>query len=138
MKNQAYINNVDISTYGASFASGAYAALRKPAPEKELVQNKSRLEHGKRVVATSETIKKDERNVNLPIWIIGSSEDDFSAKFDAFMSAISGQFELKVPKQKTTYKLVYKDCPSYVEYGLKKAKFTLKLEEPNPDDRIAL
>ncbi|MGL5957996.1 MAG: hypothetical protein ACRCZZ_05335 [Phocaeicola sp.] len=138
MKNQAYINNVDISIYGAYLTTGAYAALRKPAPEKELVENKSRLEHGKRVVATSETIRKDERNVNLSIWIVGESEEDFLTKFNAFMSAASGQFQLKVPKMRTVYKLVYKDCSSYVEYSLKKAKFTLKLEEPNPNDRIIL
>lgn len=137
MKAQAYINNHDISIWGAELAKGAYEALLKPASIKENVQNKSRNEDGIREDTTN--IKLNERIVSIPFWIVGTSENDYLAKYEAFIDEVtSGLIVLKVPALKKVYKLIYSDCSSYGHYNLTKGKIILKLKEPNPNDRIVL
>lgn len=43
----------------------ALSALMTPAPNKEFIENKSRMEHGKRVITADP--KKDERDLTLQI-----------------------------------------------------------------------
>lgn len=134
MKGQAYINNQDISKWGASFAKGAYEALLKPAPTKENVRNESRIEDGVR--EDTSNIRLSERTISLPFWIVGTSEDDYLAKYEDFLDEIaSGVIVLKVPALKKVYKLIYSDCSSYGHYNRIKGKIILKLKEPNPRDR---
>ena len=115
MTGQAYINNRDISFWGASFSKGAYEALLKPA---------------------SGNVRLNERTVNVPFWISGTSESDYLAKYEAFLEEVtSGLITLKVPALKKTYKLIYSDCASYGHYNLTKGKIILKFKEPNPTDR---
>lgn len=137
MTGQAYINNIDISVFGAMFARGAYEALLKPAPAKANIQNKSRNEDGIRENTTN--IRLNERTINLPFWIIGTTESDYLEKYEAFLDAIMfGQINLKVPALKKVYKLIYLDCSSYGHYNKTKGKIILKLKEPNPKDRELL
>lgn len=134
MTGQAYINNKNISFWGAEFAKGAYEALLKPAPSKENVQNKSRNEDGIR--EDTSNIRLNERTISIPFWIIGTSEDDYLTKYEAFLDEmVSGLIFLKVPALKKTYKLIYLDCSSYGHYNATKGKIILKFKEPNPKDR---
>ena len=134
MTGQAYINNRDISSWGASFSKGAYEALLKPASVKENVRNESRLEDGVR--EDTGNVRLNERTVNVPFWISGTSESDYLAKYEAFLEEVtSGLITLKVPALKKTYKLIYSDCASYGHYNLTKGKIILKFKEPNPTDR---
>lgn len=103
MTGQAYINNRDISFWGASFSKGAYEALLKPASVKENVRNESRLEDGVR--EDTGNVRLNERTVNVPFWISGTSESDYLAKYEAFLEEVtSGLITLKVPALKKTYK----------------------------------
>lgn len=137
MKGQAYINEKDMfTTWGATLAKGAYEALLKPAPNKELIQNKSRLSHGKIVITNKDICKNDERDVTLSIWIHGESQKDYLTKYKSFLNEItSGEILLKIPILDMTFKLTYSNCSSYGDYGLTKGKLTLKLNEPNPKNR---
>lgn len=137
MKGQAYINDKDIyTTWGAVLAKGAYEALLKPAPNKALIENKSRLEHGKRVIINSNICKTDERDVAISFWIKGTSESDYLAKYESFINEIiSGLIKLKVPALGRVFKFTYLDCSSYGDYGSMVGKLTLKLNEANPKDR---
>ena len=137
MKGQAYINEKDMfTTWGATLAKGAYEALLKPAPNKELIQNKSRLSPGKIVITNKDICKTDERDVTLSIWIHGESQKDYLTKYKSFLDEItSGEILLKIPILDMTFKLTYSNCSSYGEYGLTKGKLTLKLNEPNPQNR---
>lgn len=140
MKDQAYINDKDIfATWGAALAKGAYEALLKPAPNKTLIQNKSRLKHGRSVIANNETFKTDERDISIPVWICGESQEDYLVKYKSFIEEItSGIIRLKVPILGMTFKLTYLNCSNYGDYGLKKGKLTLKMNEANTKDRELL
>lgn len=135
MKGKSYINGADMwETWGAVLGRGAHEALLNPAPAKELISNKSRLEHGKRVITTN--MKVDERDVTIPVFICGSTRGDLLVKYKAFVDQLSsGLIELKVADLHTTYNLIYNSCSSYGNYGQTKAKLILKMNEPNPKNR---
>lgn len=140
MKDQAYINNKDIFiTWGAVLAKGTYEALLKPAPNKVLIQNKSRLEHGKSIIENSSIFKTDERDISFSVWICGETQEDYLSKYKLFIEEItSGLILLKVPILGMTFKLTYLNCSNYGDYGLKKGKLTLKMNEANTKDRDIL
>ena len=51
MIGELFINGKDAyTTWGISMDDTSLSALMTPAPNKDLVENKSRLEHGKRVM----------------------------------------------------------------------------------------
>ena len=137
MTGQAYINGKDIwLTWGASLVKGTYEKLLKPPPMKDYITNSSRLEHGVRVITKSSTAKTDERELSIQFFIQGSSESDYLKKLSSFVSELEqGSIELKVPRLGLVYKLVYTDCASYGDYGIKMGKFAVKLKEPNTKDR---
>ncbi len=122
--------------YGITLSSGGFSALRKPAPNKPFVSSKSRLQHGKRIVRNDP--KKDERNLVLPINMTASSEADFLAKYDLFVSEVldTGWLEISTTSQPSVvYKCEYEDCQQYQEYMMGMAKFMLSLTEIDPSDR---
>lgn len=137
MIGKFYINGKDVFTeFGAVFMKGTYEALLKPVGMKQFITNNSRLEHGVRYVANANTAKTNERNIQLSLFISGSSELDYLSKVAALMNELeNGSFTLKVTDLGYVYHLVYSDCASYGDYGRKRGKFTLKLIEPNTKDR---
>ena len=140
MEGQAYINGKDIwLTWGASLIKGSYEKLLKPAPMKEYISNSSRLEHGVRVISNPNNAKTNERELALQFIIEGSNETDYLSKTSQFFEELEkGSVALKVPRLKLVYKLVYTDCSSYGDYGIKMGKFTVKFREPNTKDREAI
>lgn len=148
MKNVAFIKlvseaddaYVDLDTFGITLVRGWREALLTPAPVKSFVTNSSRLEDGERIIALPENAKKDKRDVSISFFMEGNSQEDYLAKYEAFLNKIaySGQFCLKVPILHRIYKFVYSSCSQFGDYGLKRGKFTLKLTESNPNDREAI
>ncbi|MBR1526836.1 MAG: hypothetical protein IJ640_09300 [Prevotella sp.] len=134
---QLTINGADaFQRYGIIMPDGGMAALRKPAPNKAFIQNKSRLQHGKRVIRKNP--KKDERQIILPIIITAKDESDFNEKYDLFVSEVldTGYLVIKTSKQPNVYyRCIYEDCQQYTEFAGEMAKFMLSLTEPNPDNR---
>lgn len=63
---------------GNSFIEALYA----PSPMKEVIENKSRLEHGKRVIYNNR--KVDERELTLTFTIEGTSQSDYISKYKDF------------------------------------------------------
>lgn len=125
-------------TYGVMFARGAYEALLTPFGMKDYVINQSRLEHGTRYSATQSN-KKHERDVAIPVVIEGADMDDYLAKYEAFLSLLAGgMVYLRVPRLKRIYKLVYTKCGNFKYDSDRKATFTIDFKEPNPDDRPAI
>ena len=132
------INGADAFTrYGISLSTGGFSALRKPAPNKPFIESKRRTQHGKSVIRNNP--KKDERDLVLPINMTASSESDFLAKYDLFVTEVldTGFVEIVTSSQPTVaYKCEYKDCQQYQEFMQGMAKFMLLLTETNPKDRI--
>ena len=133
------INGVDSSRYGIILSDGGMSALRKPAPNKPFVENKSRIQHGKRVIRKNP--RKEERSVILPIQINATSEGDFNDKYNLFVSEVldTGYLVIRTSAQSDVYyRFIYEDCQQYTEFAGETAKFMLALTEPNPNNRGAV
>lgn len=136
MKGELYINGKDAyTTWGISMDDTALSALMTPAPNKEFIENKSRMEHGKRVSPSSP--KKDERNLTLQINLTASSKEQFFARYNGFCEELSiGVLDIKTKYQPdVTYKTIYQSCQQFSQFMQGIGKFVLKLNEPNPNDR---
>lgn len=136
MKEELYINGKDAYTeWGISMDDTALSALMTPAPNKNLIENKSRLEHGKRVVCAN--FKKDERNLTLQINLTAPDKNTFFARYDSFCEELAaGVLEIKTKYQPDIiYKTIYLSCSQFSQFMQGIGKFILKLNEPNPSDR---
>lgn len=79
MKNELIINNKDAyATWGVRMGDNFLDVLGASSPMKEFIENKSRLEHGKRVIINDPKI--DEREITLSFTIEGSSQSDYQSK----------------------------------------------------------
>lgn len=63
---------------GVRMGEGFLDVLGASSPMKEFIENKSRLEHGKRVIINDPKI--DEREITLSFTIEGNSQSDYQAK----------------------------------------------------------
>lgn len=141
-KGELFIKNINgywedaYTTWGISLEETAISALMTPAPNKDYLENECRIEHGKRVDTSN--AKKDSRDLNLEIHLSAINKSDFLSKYYEFCKELAkGTLTLKVSHiPDVVFKTVYKSCSQFKEYNMGLAKFQLKLEEPNPDDRI--
>ena len=121
--------------YGISFDQTSLSALMTPVPNKPFIENKSRLEHGKRVINNNP--KKDERNLTLSFNLTASDETQFMQRYVTLCKMLElGYVELKTKYQEdVVYKMSYEGCTQFSQFRRSIGKFSLKLNEPNPDDR---
>lgn len=135
-QGELYINGLDAYTeYGLSMESSGLSALMAPPPNKEYIENKSRQEHGKRVVVSNPMI--DERELNLPVHIKADTRESFLEKYAKLCNVLAnGKIEIKtIYEPSKVYRTNYISCTQFSEYRMGLAKFTLKLNEPNPTNR---
>ena len=71
----------------------ALSALMTPAPSKAFIENKSRLEHGKRVITSSP--KKDERSLTLQINLTAATKEEFFARYESFCEELNFCYDLR-------------------------------------------
>lgn len=124
--------------WGVSFTATSLSVLMTPAPNKQPVENKSRLEHGKRVIKDTKYVKKDERDVSLEMHIIARDKTDFWDKYDRFCSEVLdyGFIDLRCAYRPTkVFRMTYESCTQFQEFMEELAKFTLRLNEPDPSNR---
>ena len=136
MIGELFINGKDAYiTWGISLDDTSLSALMAPAPNKELIENKSRLEHGKRIVTANP--KKDERNLTLQINLTAPDKDTFFARYDSFCDELdTGVLNIKTKHQSNVvYKTIYLSCSQFSQFMQGIGKFVLKLNEPNPNNR---
>ncbi len=137
MKGDLIINGKDaFDTWGVNMGDGFLNNLLTPSPVKDYIENKSRLEDGKRVILNNK--KDDERDFNLIFTIRGSSQSDYILKFKAFMSEMSsGLVSINVPIiGNEVYYVYYKNSISFafsIDHTF--SKIAMKVCEPNPADR---
>ena len=133
MIGELFINGKDAyNTWGISMDDTALSALMTPAPSKAFIENKSRLEHGKRVITSSP--KKDERSLTLQINLTAATKEEFFARYESFCEELStGVLEIKTKYQPTViYRTIYSSCQQFSQFMQGIGKFVLKLNEPNP------
>jgi|WetSurMetagenome_2_1015567.scaffolds.fasta_scaffold302600_2 hypothetical protein len=140
MTGELLINTLDAyTTYGASIGDGFIGAILEPAPQKEYIENDSRLQNGKKVVVDSNLPPKvDERTVTLVFGIEGISTTDFLTKLKAFYAALgNGQFTVNVPALGSdNYKLYFQKSTEFsMNVQRTFCKISAQFIEPNPVDR---
>ena len=136
MKGDLYINGKDAyAEWGLSLDTTGLSALMTPAPNKEMAQNKSRLQNGKRVLV--QTVKVDERTVNLMLNLTAKNEGEFFSRYEAFCRELAkGELEIRTRYQAgIVYRMVYVSCQQFTQFMRGIAKFSLRLNEPDPTDR---
>ena len=72
------------TTWGVRMGEGFLDVIGASAPMKDFIENKSRLEHGKRVIINNP--KVDEREITLSFTIEGNSQSDYQSKKKAFFN----------------------------------------------------
>jgi hypothetical protein len=122
------------TTWGVSLSDGALSNLMAFPPVKGRVSNESRLEHGKRV--SNALPRKASRDITLEMHMIAPNFSAFLTKYNSFVNVLAnGEIRLKTSFQpNVVYHLYYISCTQFSQLnGL--AKFSLRLEEPNPNNR---
>lgn len=137
MRNELIINGKDaFETWGINMGDGFLESLYSPAPMKGIIENKSRLEHGKRVIFNNP--KKDERELTLVFTLMGDSQKDYIDKYKAFVAEISaGDVAIKVPTLGEEVYHVYYLRSTTFAWNIDRtfSKIALKVCEPNPCNR---
>ena len=83
-----YINGKDCyTTWGISMDTSSLSSLMTPSPLKEFIENKSRLEHGKRVLSSNPKI--DERNITLTFNLTAKTEEEFFSRYNNFCEELA-------------------------------------------------
>lgn len=89
------------TTWGVRMGEGFLDAIGASAPMKDFIENKSRLEHGKRVIINNP--KVDEREITLSFTIEGNSQSDYQAKKKAFFDELyKGVVDIQIPAKRFT------------------------------------
>ena len=104
-----------------------------PPPLKDYVSNTNAGINGKQVLGTP---KVAERDVIIEMSITAASRDDLLAKLTAFIEVLKGgSLRIKTKYNSDVYKMLYISCSQLSTFLNRTAVFTLRLNEPNPNDR---
>lgn len=144
LKSDLLINGLDAyANYGVRPGEGFIDALFAPAPLKEFIENKSRLQDGVRVVVANP--KQDARDLTLTFTLESTSvptEDkptgNYRENYNAFISELmKGSVSLKMPPLgEETYYLIYQKSTSFAMNMARTAsKISVKFLEPDPTYR---
>ena len=136
MKGELFINGEDAYLqWGISMDDTSLSELMTPPANKAFIENESRLQHGKRVVVANP--KLDQRNLTLQINLTAPTEEQFFVRYSNFCKELAtGVLHLKTKYQPgVVYKTIYLSCGQFSQFMRGIGKFSLKLNEPNPNDR---
>ena len=135
------INGQDAyTTWGVGLEDGSLSELMAFPSFKEWITNESRLENGVRYAQP--TAKVAARELTLVFHLMSRSKEDYLQKHTSFYSQVlsQGVLNIRTKRQMTTiYKCKYISCTQFAQYhdnGGGLAKFSVKLVEPNPGDRL--
>lgn len=136
MKGELFINGKDAyEIWGISMNETSLSDLMTPATNKEFIENKSRMLHGKEVIRLSP--RQDERNLTLQLSLTATDETAFFARYNSFCEELAtGALNIETRYQPgIVYKTIYLSCQQFSQFMRGIGKFVLKLNEPNPRDR---
>lgn len=139
MKGDLIINDKDAwETWGVNMSDSFLETIATPPPTKPVIENKSSREHGKQVL--TEGMLLDERDINLTISVEGDTQSQYLQRYENFLSELQkGVTIIKIPVLKKGYKVTYGNSSKLLlNIGITFGKFTVKFNEPNPNDRIIL
>lgn len=112
-------------------------ALLLPAAAKSPIQSESRLEHGTRTIIPQGGVKLSKRDITLEIGLTAPNRETFLARYESLTAEfITGWLNIRtslIPGK--VFRCRYVSCTQFTNYNGRIAKFILKLEEPNPNNR---
>lgn len=142
MQGTLFINGKDAyTTWGITLDENALSALMTPAPLKDPIANKSRAAHGRDVLgfggATPYRPRVDEREFSIGINLTAPNEAEFFRRYEAFCRELQGgRLDIRTKwQQGVTYRCLYVSCTQFAQFMRGMAKFSLRLNEPNPTNR---
>ena len=132
------INGRDaFQVWGVRMGDNFLDSLGASVPMKEFIENKSRLEHGKRIITTNP--KLDEREITLAFTLEGNSQSDYQTKKKAFFEELyKGVIDIQIPANNSDiYHLIYLGKSVTYAQSLDRTigKVSAKFCEPNPASR---
>ena len=137
LKGQLYINGKDAYlAWGIFLAETALSALMTPAPNKEFISNKYRSKDGKSVIKHNPRL--DEREITLAFNMTAKDSDTFLTNYAKFCDEVLANGELVIHTRfqpNVWYRCIYLSCTQFSQFAQEMAKFSLKLNEPDPSDR---
>lgn len=137
LKGQLYINGKDAyTTWGIIMDDTALSTLMTPASNKEFISNKYRAKNGKRVIIHNPCL--DEREITVGFNMTAKDKASFLTNYAKFCDDVlaTGEVVLHSSFQaKVWYRCVYLSCTQFSQFRQEMAKFSLKLNEPDPSDR---
>lgn len=107
-----------------------------PAPNKEFISNKYRSKDGKSVIKHNPRL--DEREITLPFNMTAKDTDTFMTNYARFCEEVLAKGELVIRTRfqpNVWYRCIYLSCTQFSQCIREMAKFSLKLNEPDPSDR---
>ena len=131
-------------TYGISFTDASLSRLITPAPSKEVIENKSRLQHGKRIVRNPKYVRTDERSVTLEMHIKAPNKILFWERYSyfcknyleaGFIDIYHRDFINIDTGMPYVFRMTYVSCDEFTEFMQQLARFNLTLNEPDPTNR---
>lgn len=140
MTGDLTINGVDAwGAYGMNFEDGALASLLTPPPLKEFAEAKSRLRNGTVLLVDNDTTKYDSRDVLIQFHLVADNQEQLMSRYNALCNVLkAGKITLKTKFTSDTYRMVYNSCSQMSVLINGMMKFSLKLIEPNPNNRGAV
>lgn len=133
------INDLDArAKWGVIPNTKLLAALLAPASAKDPIQSESRLEHGIRTIIPDGSVKLAKRDITLEIGLTAPNLTEFYTRYKSFIEELtSGWLRIASPRflPGVIFNCRYVSCTQFTNYNGRAAKFILKLEEPNPNNR---
>lgn len=125
------VNDKDaFSVWGVFLTRKALNEFRKRSNNKPVVTNRSRLEHGERVVYND--IRKDARDIIIELNITASSREEFHKRYESFTDELDkGEIKMYIKEHNRNYYVYLKDHMD-LEYFDRIGTFSVRLREPNP------
>lgn len=114
----------------------ALSALMTPAPCKEFISNKYRTKDGKHVLKHNPRL--DERDITIGFNMVAKDEETFLANYAKFCEDVlsTGELVIRTKFQPDIwYRCIYISCTQFSQFIREMAKFSLKLNEPDPSNR---
>ena len=136
MKGDLIINGKDAyTTWGVSLSQTALTSLMTPPEMKDYIKTTARTEHGSRLINNNPVF--NERTITLDMHLIAADEEHFIAQYNAFCRVLAGGYlEISTRWQPDIiYRTFFQSCSQYSQLIDGLAKFTLKIIEPNPNNR---
>lgn len=136
-RNELFINGLNaFENWGVFMDETSLTTLMEPEPLKDPVSNKSTTQDGKQVRKELQP-KVDERDITLSVNLCAKNRTQMFANLLAFKKELKKRrIEITTCYEKdVVYRCDYKSCQQYQSYNRGLAKFSLKLNEPNPNNR---